>query len=78
MTGIAGKREETRSQVAKMLLWFAFISILAFLVVGGILMCKLPPERFDFKDMLNLFLAMTTFWSGVLGGLVAFYFIAKE
>ncbi|MFH1362559.1 MAG: hypothetical protein ABIH69_07935 [bacterium] len=75
---IKRKREETRSDLAKKLIFFAFWSIVTALLVGGVLLILLPSDKFSFKEMLNLFLAMTTFWSGLLGSAMTFYFVSKE
>ncbi|MFH2033763.1 MAG: hypothetical protein ABIJ26_03550 [Candidatus Margulisiibacteriota bacterium] len=75
---ITKKREETRSDLAKKLIIFAFGSILACLIIGALLLWLLPNEDFGFKEMLNLLLAITTFWSGLLGSAMTFYFVTNE
>lgn len=71
------KREEARAKLAPLLLTIASLIIAGTIFIGAILLWQLPPEKFSFKDMLNLILGVSSIFSGLLGATITFYFSSK-
>jgi hypothetical protein len=69
--GLDLKQEETRAYISKAVIWLSLMSLMAIFAIGGIF-------KFDIKDTLTFFLATTTFWAGLWGAIVTYYFVAKK
>lgn len=74
---IEARREEARAKIAVMLIRAIVGLIAVAIVVGAILLYLLPSEKFVFRDMLNLILAIGSVFSGLLGAAITFYFSSK-
>lgn len=72
------EREKARKELAKSLLRTMAIIIVIAIITGSVLLYLLPPEKFAFRDMLNLVLAVSSVFSGLLGAAITFYFMTKD
>lgn len=77
LANIEGKKEESRIKLGVMLIWSVVFLITISIIAGSILLYILPFDKFSFKDMLNLILAVGSIFSGLLGCVVTFYFSSK-